>query len=117
MQSLLDIAWLIPIAPTLGALFVLLLLVSFNRTINRLTKPVSYLLIICVGMSTILSFILFEKHLSGNALNLDLIILSLPFHFGLYVDSLASLFAASFGLLQGLAFVRLLLASALRLLV
>ncbi len=91
MSSLLDIAWLIPLAPFIGAFAIWLLLISFNRTMNRLSKPVSYFLITCVAVSTGLSFALFEKNLSGQLFDLDLNIASKTFHFGLYVDSLASI--------------------------
>ncbi len=97
MPSLLDVAWIIPFAPILGAFFVWILLISFNRTINRLTKPVSYLLIICVGISTLLSFALFQKHLKGNILDLDLILLSLKLHLDLYVNNLAAIVSTIFG--------------------
>ena len=40
-------------------IFILILLVSFNRTINRLTKPVSYLLIFSLLISAMISFLYF----------------------------------------------------------
>ena len=66
MVSLLDIAWLIPVMPFAGALLIGTLLVSFDRTMNRLTKPVSFLMISCVVISTIISLIFYLKHLSGQ---------------------------------------------------
>ena len=43
-------------------LFILILLVSFNRTINRLTKPVTALLVISLlSSATISSFYYFKK--------------------------------------------------------
>ena len=99
MPSLLKIAWLIPFSPLFGAIFVLLLLISFNRTINRLTKPVSYFLITCVALSTIMSFILYQKHSSGNILDINLIILNLQLHWELYVDRLAAIASTAFGLI------------------
>ena len=98
MPSLLDIAWLIPFAPFAGAFLIWALLISFNRTMNRLSKPVSYLLALCVALSTGLSFALFEKDLSGQLLNWDLNIASKQFHIALYVDRIASLTAAICGL-------------------
>ncbi len=98
MQLLLDIAWLIPFVPFAGALFVMLLLISFNRTMNRLSKPVSYFLMFCVGLSTVLSMILFENHLSGDILDWDLELLNSKFHFGLHIDSIASLVIAITGI-------------------
>ena len=91
MSSLLDFAWLIPFAPFGGALFILLLLISFNRTMNRLSKPVSYLLIACVALSAGLSFALFEEGLSGELFDWDLNIGNLKYHLGFYIDSFSSL--------------------------
>ncbi len=91
MPSLLDIAWLIPFAPFAGAFFVLILLVSFNRTMNRLSKPVSYWLIACVSLSAVISFALFDKKLSGNVFDWDLNIANFQYHLGLYIDNLSSL--------------------------
>ena len=44
MSVLSDLAWLIPVAPFCGSLFVAVLLISFNITMNRLRKPVSFFL-------------------------------------------------------------------------
>ena len=45
MTSAADLAWLIPVFPLLGAIATGLGLISFNRTINRLRKPVAVLLL------------------------------------------------------------------------
>ena len=66
MSNLLDLAWLIPTIPFAEAIFVLILLISFNRTMNRLTKPVALLGALSVGLSTLFSFVFFQKHLSGQ---------------------------------------------------
>ena len=79
MNSLLDIAWLIPASPLFGASFIGLLLVIFNRTINRLTKPVSFLLINCIGLSTLLSIIFYLKNLSGDVFSLHIHIATFDF--------------------------------------
>ena len=50
MTSLSDTAWLIPASPLFGAFIVGLLLVNFNRTINRLTKPISFLMGLAMGI-------------------------------------------------------------------
>jgi NAD(P)H-quinone oxidoreductase subunit 5 len=49
MPSAAELAWLIPVLPLFGALITGLGLISFNRTVNRLRKPVALLLITCVG--------------------------------------------------------------------
>ena len=51
-----------PLLPMVMAIFILVLLLSFNRTMNRLTKPVSYLLILSILISGLISsFYLLNK--------------------------------------------------------
>ena len=75
---LLNLAWLIPGLPIIASLFIALLLLSFNKTMNRLTKPVSYFIIISLAFSEIIDFILFKRNISGNDLlfgsNLELVL-------------------------------------------
>ena len=89
---LLNITWLIPGIPIIVSSFITVLLLSFNKTMNRLTKPVSYFLIISLIFSEIIDFVLFRKNISGNG----------PL-FGskleLVVDRTAILFAESIGLI------------------
>ena len=67
MPSASELAWLIPLLPLLGAAITGLGLISFNRTINRLRKPVALLLISCVGAAAVLSFAVLLEQLSGGA--------------------------------------------------
>ncbi len=92
MSSLLGIGWLIPLMPFLGALLIGLFLLISNRTINRLTGPVSFLLIFCVGISTALSFFLFVKHLSGKVLQINT-------SFGFYLDTASELVLTIIGVI------------------
>ena len=89
---LLNVIWLIPGLPLMASIFVGVLLLSFNKTMNRLTKPVSYFFIASLALSEIINFILFKQNVSGNELlfggNLELI-----------VDRTAIIFAESAGLL------------------
>ena len=48
------------------ALFILILLVSFNRTINRLTKPVSFLVVFSLLGSSMISSYLYLKKIEGE---------------------------------------------------
>ncbi len=66
MLTLVDSAVLIPSIPLFSTFFVAILLFSFNRTINRLTKPVSFLLINSILASTIYCGLLFSKHIYGS---------------------------------------------------
>lgn len=60
-----ELAWLIPVLPLAGACLVGLGLISFNRTINRLRKPVALLLITCVGAAAVLSYAVLAEQMAG----------------------------------------------------
>jgi NAD(P)H-quinone oxidoreductase subunit 5 len=68
MPSASDLAWLIPVLPLLGACLTGLGLISFNRTINRLRKPVALFLISCVGAAAVLSYAVLAEQLAGAGL-------------------------------------------------
>ena len=51
MRNFINSTTLIPLIPLVISLFIFILLVSFNRTLNRLTKPVTAL----VGLSLLIS--------------------------------------------------------------
>ena len=89
---LLNFTWLIPGLPIIASIFVAVLLLSFSKTMNRLTKPVSYFIIISLTFSEIFNFILFKKNIVGN----DLIFRS---NFELVIDRSALLFSESLGLI------------------
>jgi NAD(P)H-quinone oxidoreductase subunit 5 len=67
MPSAAELAWLIPVLPLLGACLSGLGLISFNRTVNRLRKPVALLLITSVGAAAVLSFAVLAEQLGGAA--------------------------------------------------
>ena len=61
-----NISILIPLIPMVMAFFILILLLSFNRTINRLTKPVSALIAISLSGSAIISSFFYFKKIEGE---------------------------------------------------
>ncbi len=63
---LLNLTWLIPGLPIIATVFIALLLFSFSKTMNRLTKPISYFIITSLVCSEVINFILFKKNISGN---------------------------------------------------
>jgi NAD(P)H-quinone oxidoreductase subunit 5 len=65
MPSAAELAWLIPVLPLVGACFSGLGLITFNRTVNRLRKPVAVLLLSCVGAAAVLSFAVLAEQLAG----------------------------------------------------
>ena len=89
---LLNLTWLIPGIPIISSVFITVLLLSFSTTMNRLTKPVSWVLIISLTLSEIINFILFKNDISGNEQ-------LFARNFQLVVDKPAILFSESTGLL------------------
>ena len=62
MGNFINSAILIPLIPLVTALFIFVLLVSFNRTLNRLTKPVTTLVALSLLSSAVISsFDYFKK--------------------------------------------------------
>ena len=66
MPSAAELAWLIPVLPLIGAVITGLGLISFNRTVNRLRKPVALLLISCVGAAAVMSYAILAGQLAGQ---------------------------------------------------
>ena len=101
---LLNFTWLIPGIPIIAAILITVLLLSFSKTMNRLTKPVSYFLITSLLFSEIIDFILLKKNISGNEFffweNIELV-----------VDRSSLLFAE----LGGLIFLLIMLISVVKL--
>ena len=87
---LLNLTWLIPGIPIIASIFIAALLLSFSKTMNRLTKPVSYVFITSLALSEIVNFILLRNNISGN----DLIFGS---NLTLVVDRPALIFSESIG--------------------
>ena len=62
MGTLINSTILIPLIPFFTSLFIFILLVSFNRTLNRLTKPVTALVALSLLISAFISaFDYFKK--------------------------------------------------------
>ncbi len=62
MGNFINTTILIPLIPLLTALFIFILLASFNRTLNRLTKPVTALVALSLLISAFISsFDYFKK--------------------------------------------------------
>ena len=62
MGNFINSTTLIPLIPLVTSLFILILLASFNRTLNRLTKPVTALVALSISSSAFISsFDYFKK--------------------------------------------------------
>ena len=66
MEDYLKLSILLPIFPFGMTVLIFILLRSFTRTINRLTKPVSILFLISTLMTTLSSLYLFLNHVEGD---------------------------------------------------
>ena len=66
MGDYINLSIFLPIFPLGMAIIIFILLISFTRTINRLTKPVSILSLVSVLLSTFLSLYLIFNHVSGD---------------------------------------------------
>ena len=66
MEDYIKLSILLPIFPLGMTIFIFILLRSFTRTINRLTKPVSILFLISTLMTTLSSLYLFLNHVEGD---------------------------------------------------
>ena len=66
MEDYINLSVLLPIFPLGMTIFIFFLLRSFNITINRLTKPVSFLLLLSILISILLGLYFFLNHISGN---------------------------------------------------
>ena len=89
---ILNFTWLIPGIPIIASSLITLLLLSFSKTMNRLTKPISYFIITSLVCSEVINFILFKKNISGNYS-------FFRSDFELFVDRPALLFAEYIGLI------------------
>ena len=89
---LLNLTWLIPGIPIIASIFIAVLLLCFSKTMNRLTKPVSYFIITGIVFSEIINFILLKKNISGNQLILGR-------NIELVLDRSSLIFAESLGLI------------------
>ncbi len=100
-----------PLIPMSMALFILLLLVSFNRTINRLTKPISFLLVFSLLSSALISFYLYFKKIEGEVLLSNYLALFENKNFSLHLNSLTEkiiiFFSLVIAILIGLLFYKL----------
>ena len=62
MENAINLSILIPLIPLGGAILIFALLISFTRTINRLTKPISYISIFSILLSAILTSFFLLNH-------------------------------------------------------
>ena len=111
MENSINISILIPLIPMGMALLILSLLVSFNRTINRLTKPVSALAVFSLLSSALISTFLYFKKIEGEVFLSDYLKLfgstNLILHLNSLTEKVVIFFAVIIAIVIGVLFYRL----------
>ena len=111
MENSINISILIPLIPMGIALFILILLVSFNRTINRLTKPVSALVVFSLLSSALISTFLYFKKIEGEVFLSNYLKLfestNLVLHLNSLTEKIVIFFTVIIAIVIGLLFYKL----------
>ncbi len=111
MGNSLNISILIPLLPMVAALFVFVLLASFNRTINRLTKPVSAIIALSLLISCFISSFYYFKKIEGELFLSDFLTLfegtNLVMHLNLVSEKLIIFFSLIMIIIIGVLFYKL----------
>ncbi len=111
MGNFINSTILIPLIPLVTALFIFVLLVSFNRTLNRLTKPVTALIALSLLSSAFISSFDFFKQIEEElALSKFLKFFeetNLVLHLNLVNEKIIIFFSLIMTLVIGLSFYKL----------
>ena len=111
MGNFINSATLIPLIPLVTTLFIFILLVSFNRTLNRLTKPVTALVALSLLSSAFISlFDYFRKVEEEIVLSEFLKFLetkNLVIHLNLLNEKIIIFFSLIMVLIIGISFYKL----------
>ena len=112
MGNFINTSILIPLLPLVTALFIFILLASFNRTVNRLTKPVTALIAFSLLSSAFISSLYFFKKIEEEFVlskflkyfdNTNLVM-----HLNLVNEKIIIFFSLIMTLVIGLSFYKLL---------
>ncbi|MBO8218545.1 NADH-quinone oxidoreductase [Prochlorococcus marinus] len=111
MGNFINTSILIPLIPLVTSLFVFVLLASFNRTVNRLTKPVTALIAFSLLSSAVISSLCFFKK-TEEELVLSKFLkyfdkTSLVIHLNLVNEKIIIFFSLIMTLVIGLSFYKL----------
>ena len=111
MRNFINSTTLIPLIPLVTALFVFILLVSFNRTLNRLTKPVSALVALSLLSSAFISSFDYFKKIEEELVLSEFIKFfektNLIVHLNLINEKIIIFFSLIMTLIIGLSFYKL----------
>ena len=100
MEEQINLSIFLPLFPLGMTFFIFILLRSFNRTINRLTKPVSALFLISVLISTLLSLYFFLNHISGKIPLSDILSIFKSFNLEIHLNEVTEKIIFIIGLIS-----------------
>ena len=102
---------LIPLIPLVTSLFIFILLVSFNRTLNRLTKPVTALVVLSLLSSAFISSFDYFKKIEKELVLSEFLKFfeetNLVIHLNLLKEKIIIFFSLIMVLIIGLSFYKL----------
>ena len=105
MENSINFSIFLPALP-LGMSFVLFVLLKlFNRTVNRLTKPVSFLILISIISSILLSLFYLSNHVEGNLDLTAYLIFLKNFNLQLHLNALTEKITVLIGIVSALIII------------
>ena len=111
MGNFINSTILIPLIPLITSLFIFILLVSFNRTINRLTKPVTALVSLSLLSSTFISSFDYFKKIEEELVLSEFLKFfeekNLVLHLNLVNEKIIIFFSLTMILIIGISFYKL----------
>ena len=111
MGNFINSTTLIPLIPLVTSLFIFILLISFNRTLNRLTKPVTALVLLSLLSSAFISSFDYLKKIEEEIFLSELLKFfeekNLVMHLNLVNEKIIIFFSFIMILIIGLSFYKL----------
>ncbi|KGF88575.1 hypothetical protein [Prochlorococcus marinus] len=111
MRNFINSTTLIPLIPLVTSLFIFILLVSFNRTLNRLTKPVSALVALSLLSSAFISLFDYFKKIEEELVLFEFLKFfeekNLVLHLNLLNEKIIIFFSLIMILIIGISFYKL----------
>ena len=111
MGNFINSSILIPLIPLVTSLFIFILLVSFNRTINRLTKPVTALVALSLLSSAFISLFDYFKKIEEELVLSEVLKFfegkNLVIHLNLVNEKIIIFFSLIMILIIGISFYKL----------
>jgi len=109
--NLINTSILIPLIPLVTALFIFVLLVSFNRTLNRLTKPVTAFVALSLLISAFISAFDYFKKIEEELVLSEFLKYfeetNLVMHLNLFNEKIIIIFSLIMTLVIGFSFYKL----------